>query len=37
MTPCCKLYSKTFKHTINSDITNEFMADFVNQISKIRS
>ena len=34
MTPCCKLYSKTFEQTINSDIAIEFMDDFANQISK---
>lgn len=34
MTPCCKLYSKTFEQTINSDIVIEFMGNFVNQISK---
>lgn len=34
MTPCCKLYSKTFEQTINSDIAIEFMDDFANQIVK---
>jgi len=28
MTTCCKLYSKTFEQTINSDIAIEFMDDF---------
>ncbi len=34
MTSCCKLYSKIFEPTINSDIAIEFMDDFANQISK---
>ena len=34
MTPCCKLYFKTYEQTINSDLAIEFMNDFANQISK---
>ena len=34
MTPCCKLYSEIFEHTINSDIAIEFIDNFANQISK---
>lgn len=37
MTPCCKLYSNIFKHTIDSDIAIEFMNNFANQISKKQS